>query len=157
MDLKHVPITEGKYSCEVMFEREYYEKMDIVDILPVKVDYEITKDINQDYYLNLVTAGKMLLNDAITLDIVEYPFSFEINAKIDESDEQTGLFIEKFKNSLDIMSILWENIVLEVPISYSVSNGSNEEHEGWELIREEKKEIDPRLAPLLELFNEEKE
>ena len=57
------------------------------------------------------------------------------------------------------MDILWQNIVLEVPISYSTKNFADVKSsgEGWELVDENEKKIDPRLAPLLELLDKERE
>ena len=57
------------------------------------------------------------------------------------------------------MAILWENIVLENPISYTESEPlKNEEQTGWEIVGEDKEQkVDPRLAPLMELFNKKKE
>ena len=70
-----------------------------------------------------------------------------------------GNFYEKSKNSLDISEILWENIVLEIPIS--ITNHKSEDlllkGNGWELVNENKEEIDPRLAKLKELLDEGKE
>ena len=57
------------------------------------------------------------------------------------------------------MAILWENIVLEIPISYTVSDSlETKENDGWALVGENsEKEMDPRLAPLRELLDREKE
>ena len=55
------------------------------------------------------------------------------------------------------MGILWENIVLEVPISISMSENTTMEGNGWELVEEKKESIDPRLAPLRKLLDSEKE
>ena len=55
---------------------------------------------------------------------------------------------------LEIMDIFWQNIVLEVPISFRKNHDEKVEMsgEGWELVDEDKKKLDPRLAPLLELL-----
>ena len=44
----------------------------------------------------------------------------------------------KNENSLDILSFLWENIVLEVPTYFTeVKDFSKIQGDGWRLIREE--------------------
>ena len=55
------------------------------------------------------------------------------------------------------MDILWQNIVLEVPISFRKDPNQkiSMSGEGWELVDEEKKVVDPRLAPLLGLLDKE--
>ena len=46
--------------------------------------------------------------------------------------------IEKDKNSLDIIEVLCQNIVLEVPLRYSiVSDYSKYQGDGWKLVSEE--------------------
>ena len=66
--------------------------------------------------------------------------------------------MENSQNTLDILSILWENIVLEIPISYTESDELNLKEEGYQVNGNESGEnVDPRLAPLLELLDKEKE
>ena len=88
------------------------------------------------------------------LEEVNYPINLEISEILSENDD------EKDQNqikTLDIMDILWQNIVLEVPISVrkNPEKKYNLEGEGWELVNEERKKLDPRLAPLLELLEKE--
>ena len=97
---------------------------------------------------------KEQLLDSMDLEEIDYPFNFEISEVLSENDD------EKDKNelkTLDIMDILWQNIVLEVPISVRKNPDKkyNLEGEGWELVDEESKKLDPRLAPLLELLEKE--
>ena len=62
-------------------------------------------------------------------------------------------FFEKSKNTLDKLEFLWENIVLEVPISLTNNSGTTLRGEGWELNNDsDEDEIDPRLAKLNDLF-----
>ena len=55
------------------------------------------------------------------------------------------------------MDVLWQNIVLEVPISIKKDPDKKYDlhGDGWELVDEESKKVDPRLAPLLELLEKE--
>ena len=62
---------------------------------------------------------------------------------------------EKMQNTLDLKQLLWQNIVLEVPISYTLNNDANLKGNGWELINDKnivKDEIDPRLKKLEDLL-----
>ena len=69
------------------------------------------------------------------------------------SEENSNEFYEKNKNILDINEFLWENIVLEVPISLTKKSGTNIKGNGWELNKKSnEEEIDPRLAKLNEIF-----
>lgn len=138
----------------VSFSEEYIKDTPIQKLDNVKIKgkayYSVANEIVFDCHVN----GSMVLLDAMDLEPVDYPFDFEISEILSECDD------EKDKNelkTLDIMDILWQNIVLEVPISYRKDpdkkyslNG-----DGWELVDEENKKLDPRLAPLLELLEKE--
>ena len=73
----------------------------------------------------------MKINDSITLEEVWYPFDIQIDEKLDE-------FVEKDKKHLDIIEFLWQDIVLEVPLRYTVVSNYDEYHgDGWKLVSEE--------------------
>lgn len=125
------------------------QKLDDVKVVG-RAYYSVTNEIVFDCHVE----GEMVLLDAIDLEPVNYPFSFEISEVLSENDD------EKDQNELkrlDIMDILWQNIVLEVPISVrrDPDKKYHLEGEGWELVDEERKKLDPRLAPLLELLEKE--
>lgn len=127
----------------------YYKNTDIIKLEMVhvlgKIDYNLSDEISIDFAIN----GKMILNDAITNEEIEYPFSI----KIEEILEENAKYLEKSKNMLDIIELLWENIVLEVPISYTKASGAKLKGEGWELNNEAIEEkIDPRMEKLIEFF-----
>ena len=158
MDLKKFVIGKMDTDILVTIPKEYYLKTDILSLPSFIMHLKITKDNNQDYLLKIEANPKMILSDSLTLEEVEYPFTLNIEEKITDDNELLANFLEKKQNTLDIIGVLWENIVLEIPISYRKSKLENEYHDGWELVGESKKEqIDPRLAPLLELYNDEKE
>ncbi|MCR5787530.1 MAG: DUF177 domain-containing protein, partial [Bacilli bacterium] len=115
-------------------------------------------NISDEIELDLNVKGVMILEDSITLDEIEYPYEFNLNEIINENNEEIKEYYQKSKNTLDIMPILWQNIVLEVPISITKEKDAHLSGEGWELINEENKEnIDPRLAELSKLLEEGKE
>lgn len=156
MDLTKFAIRIGKFEEEVTIPESLYKDTDIVNIPPFSLMVNVYEK-NQDYYLQLEAQVELTLQDAITLEPVGYDFPIQIEEKISSDSEILGKFLQNNQNSLDIIAILWENIVLEIPISYTKASVQNEYHDGWELIEEKKDEIDIRLAPLLEIFDEEKE
>lgn len=136
----------------VSFSDDYLKNTSIQKLDNVKVLGRAYYSVTNEIVFDCNVSGKMVLLDAMTKEPVDYPFNFEMSEVLSEEDD------EKDKNeikTLDIMDILWQNIVLEVPISYRkdpdkkyVMSG-----EGWELVDEERKKLDPRLAPLLELLD----
>ena len=75
--------------------------------------------------------GVMTLADSISLEEIEYPFTAEIDENLEEN----------FKNNtnlLDITEILWQNIILEVPLKLShVENFNEYQGDGWKLVSED--------------------
>ena len=112
--------------------------------------YSVTNEIVFDCKVN----GSIVLLDALTLEPCDYPIDIEISEVLSENASEINS--NKLKK-LDIMDILWQNIVLEVPISFRKDPNQkiSMSGEGWELVDEEKKVVDPRLAPLLGLLDKE--
>ena len=91
-----------------------------------------------DFGFTAVDNGRVEYDkDSISLDDVWYSFSFKVDDNIKE-------FEQKDENYLDIIEILCNNIVLEVPLRYTLV--SDEElkgyaGEGWKLVSEEELEL----------------
>lgn len=114
-----------------------------------KIYYSTTKEVLFEGNVK----GKMLILDSNTCDIVDYPFECEINEILQEDSNFSENLRVNEENSLDLKELLWQNIVLEVPIRYTKSDADNLKGDHWKVINEsEEKEIDPRLEKLNELF-----
>lgn len=136
------------------FDDNYLNKTSIKKLDNVKAQGRIYLSITGEIIFDCHIKGVFILEDAIDLSEVEDPFSFDISEVLSENNDELA---KKEEKTLDIIDILWQNIVLEVPISFrahpekKVSAKGN----GWELLDEETETIDPRLAPLLELLESE--
>ena len=107
------------------------DNSNISDISKIKVKGDISLSSDGEYYTNLLCTGEMLIKDSISLEDVWYPFSFTIDENIDDLDKND-------ENILDICAILWQNIVLEVPLRYSVVEDYDKyQGDGWKLVSEE--------------------
>ena len=138
----------------VSFGPEYIENTSIQKLENVKVVGRAYYSVTNEIVFDCKVDGNIVLQDAMDLEEVNYPINLEISEILSENDD------EKDQNqikTLDIMDILWQNIVLEVPISFRKDPDKKYEMsgEGWELVDEESKKLDPRLAPLLELLEKE--
>ncbi len=97
----------------------------------MKVVGEITRQTDDIDYVDLDVSGVMILQDSISLEDIEYPFSLKIEGDLKE-------FITNLENSLDIIELLWENIVLEIPLKYTKVEDLSKFHgDGWKLVSEE--------------------
>lgn len=138
---------------ELIITKNYYELSDIKDLSPVKVLGIIKYNASDEIAINLNVSGTMKLTDAITNDLIDYPFSFEIDEILESLEGESEKYFEKNQNILDIIEFLWENIVLEVPIRITNEENVHLSGEGWELNNvSSKDEIDPRLQELSKIF-----
>ena len=141
----------------IVIPKEYLENSDIKDISDVKVSGEITSD-EVETVINLNIKCNLTLTCSVSLKDVNYPVDINIEEIIGENDENLEDFDKIINNSIDLVPIIWQNILLEVPIRV-VSPDVKEENiygDGWKFItkEEEKKEIDPRLSKLKDFLSE---
>ena len=134
---------------------EYYQNMGVKKLDNVKVDGYIylspsEEDIEVEIdSINCKIEGTMTIEDSISLEPIEYPFSIEYDDEIDEN-------CKKNENTLDIFSFLWENIVLEVPLRFTkVTDFSKFRGDGWKLVSEN--ELTTNNNPFSELLDKMKE
>ena len=133
---------------EFTIPKEDYANTDIIDLQEVKVIGNLTYPSDDNLFLEADCSGIMKLNDSVSLEPVDYKFSFKINENVSEK-------LEKDKFSLDIISILWENIVLEIPIRYSeVTDYKDLTGDGWRVISEDDVNITNTNNPFKDLLNE---
>ena len=156
LELKNNIVDKIDIDISYDFSKEQLEGTDIRKLDNVKINGYINKNLLGDYMLNLNVDGKMILPCALTLKDVIYPFSFEINGEINKIVEEIDEFSKNFENSIDIFPIIWENILMEIPMKV-VSEDARDlkmEGNGWKLITEEDdhEEINPELAKLKDLF-----
>ena len=156
IDLNKLVIKDLTVSEDVVFQ----DKPLINGLKEVKnAHYSGTIKLNVDEQieLDLLFTGVMVLIDSITLDSIDWPFSIKIEETLDENDENMAEYFDKTQNTLDIEAILWQNIVLEVPIRIRKDDKDvSLEGEGWGLNKESNEEIDPRFAKLAEIYDHER-
>lgn len=139
------------------FDDEYISNTPIKRLDNVSVKGRIYYSVTEEVVIDVLVKGSMLLLDAITLEEVDYPFVIHIDEIINENHENFKEYSLNSTNSLDIMSFLWQNIVLEVPIRIKKNENKNIslKGEGWELVDENTKEIDPSMSPFAALLDKE--
>ena len=118
----------------LLIDKEVYKNTDLRDLKDVTVEGIITIDYEDNVNLELNLSGTMVLPCAVSLVDVDYKFDTVIEESIGKFEE----IYKNNKNSLDILPILWENIVLEIPIRVVAEcvKPSNTSGDGWELISE---------------------
>lgn len=142
----------------ISFGEEYLQVSEIKKLDNIKVSGRIYYSLTKEVIFAGNVKGNMTLVDGYSGDLIDYPFNIdldEILADFSEEDEKKG---KKPQNSLDLKEVLWENIVLEVPIVVSKDNEvKTKKGEFWEVRDENSKKDDPRLECFRTLLDEGKE
>ena len=144
----------------INFSDEYTKILILERLSDVKVVGSISKPESDIYNLNLNLDGMMVLPCALTLEDVEYPFSIEINEILTENVDDDESYFKISGNSIDILPIIWQYIVLEIParVESKTAYKVNRAGDGWRLITGEDKvdndTIDPRLEKLTDLLKD---
>ncbi len=114
---------------EVIIPQYYYQKTDIIKLSPLKVKGNIMINDQDEIVLKVNIKGTFILPCAISLEEVSYDFKADINEIIPETNKKSEF-------ELELLDILWENTVLEVPNRVIKENidTNNINGEGWELI-----------------------
>lgn len=93
----------------ITFPEERLKSAGIIRLEDVNVHGKAIINYEDEIELNLDLSGKMYLPCAISLEEVEVPFATKIEEIIGENNINNNFY-------LDLYDILWENIVLEIPI-----------------------------------------
>lgn len=116
---------------ELEIPKEYYQKTSVKSMEMVKVSGKIFINYEDNIELDLNLKSSFIIPCAITLEDVHIPFDINIDEEIQENTL-------KDQFSLDLLDVLWENIVLEIPIRV-VKEGAklkSQKGNGWEIITE---------------------
>lgn len=147
------------YDQDFSVDLSLYQNKDIHDLKDLYLKGEIYLNSVSMLVVRLEITGIMVIPDSVTTALVDYSFTSKIDEEYDLNDENFLEYYQKSQNILDIMKILWENIVLEVPMRFTLTEDAHLSGEGWSLgeNKNEDNNIDPRFAKLSELLDKGKE
>lgn len=158
MELNLASLSNGEvvtYDQDFTIDPSLYQKIGILDLKQCHVTGSVFLNSASMLVFDLTIEGVMVLPDSVTADPIPYPFTSKISEEYDLNDENFLETYQKSQNILDIMKILWENIVLEVPMRFTTTKDAHLSGDGWSLGEDKNKDdqIDPRLAKLSELLD----
>ena len=123
----------------ITLDNDLYKDTDIRELSPLDVSINIQRITDSAYNMDLYIKGEMTLPCSVTLKDVKYPFEVKTEVKVSNIDENDEEYVKIIQNNIDIIPIIWQNIVLEIPlrvVSEDISD-SPVSGDGWKLIRED--------------------
>lgn len=135
---------------EVIIPNDRFSNTEILDLKNLKLQGSIVRNSSDIITLKADLSGIMVLEDSISLEPIDHQFSCQIEEEFEENDEN-------LENILDITDILWQNIVLEVPLKLTNVEDFNEyQGDGWKLVSEDSiKNTNNPFSELRDMMGEE--
>ena len=136
------------------FSEEELNKSGIKSLNDVLIKGTIKRNALDDYVLDVNVKGTAILTCAITLKDVPYEFNIIINDELLNLYEESSINIKNIGNTIDILPIIWENILMEIP-THVVSPGASStelEGNGWNLNKSNNEKGNSELSKLKDLF-----
>lgn len=124
--------TQGKLEFDINPDMSAYKDDRIISLDRIHVSGVIIDNGTEEYEVKFKIDGSITLKSSINNSPV--PFNLDINY-----DDFITNLVENYKNgsnSLDILPIIWENILLEIPIRAVNEDDKYEKSagEGWEIL-----------------------
>lgn len=136
------------------FNKDMLDGTNILSLDNIKIQGFITSNNVDNYDIDLNVSGIMVLPCSLSLEPVDYEFETKIIGNINDLLEEMHETLKKNQNTIDILPIIWENILMEIPMRV-VSDKTSDlklEGEGWKLITEEEQKLNPELQKLNDLL-----
>ena len=132
------------------FSKEQLNNTGILELNNVSIRGQITKKFDK-LHLNIKIEGVMILPCSISLKPTKYPFSSQIDDDLDDLLEE---FDKNEANTLDIFPIIWENILMEIPLKVVNDDLSDVKTagDGWKFVTDKEERINPELEKLKDLL-----
>ena len=111
---------------DIDYSDDYIKDSGIIHLNNVHVSGTIKTDIEFNYDVNFKLKGEMIINDSLTGEEVPYKFNTNIEEKLENS-----------LKSLDLIGFLWQYIVMEIPMRFTLCDNLNIKNKDYEVISEE--------------------
>lgn len=134
----------------VTIPNDKFHNTEILNLKDLRLCGSIARNSSDIITLEAELSGIMVLEDSISLEPINYQFSCQIDEEFEE-------FNENLENILDITDILWQNIILEVPLKLTnVENFNEYQGDGWKLVSEDSiKNTSNPFSELKDMMGEE--
>lgn len=141
---------------EISFSRERLKSTTIIELKDCHVTAIVFKDNQDEYIIDGEIKGTMTLPCSISLKPVDYNFETKINGNVYELLKEIDENYKKEAKTIDIFPIIWENVLMEIPLKVTAEDVSDVKMhgDGWALITTEKQNENSELLRLKEMLKE---
>ena len=98
------------------FDKKWLKNTEILKLDNIKITGSVRKNSLDEIILNIIVEGTMVLPCAVSLKPVNYDFEICIDENIEEFTKKSLKILENNQKTIDILPIIWENILMEIPI-----------------------------------------
>lgn len=136
------------------FSEEELKTLEISALDDLKITGTVSLDAMDEVYLDLDLEGTMVIPCALTLKPVNYPFNINISGTIQEICVDLEKKCQKSQNILDIFPIIWENVLMEVPMRVVSEDAKDYKiaGDGWSFNNDSESEGNSELSKLKDLL-----
>lgn len=122
----------------INIDKSYINNSEIKDISSIIVNGSICP-FNDNFEINLNIKCTLVLIGSVSLNDVNYDIDININEIIGENSVNFEENNKIINNSIDLIPIIWQNIILEVPLKVVDPNfkTKNITGNGWRFITDE--------------------
>lgn len=154
--LKSHIVSSVEFDQDIQIPEELLKQSDLLALKQTHVTGMLYLDAIDAYTLKMKISGIMVLPCAVTLKPVDVPFDISVDDSLEHLYEEMDERLKNIENSIDILPIIWENILIEIPMRVVSDEAKNLSlhGDGWKLITDEKpkKVMNPELEKLKDLL-----
>ena len=111
---------------DINYSDEYISGSGIIHLNNVHVSGTIKPDMEYNYDVLMDLSGEMIIIDSLSSEEVPYKFNTNIEEKLENS-----------LKSLDLIAFLWQYIVMEIPMRFTIHDELSIKKDDYEVISEE--------------------
>lgn len=132
-------VDEVNFENIIEFDEEYLKNTDIRKISAIEICGSIKKTMDEVYSLYINVVGNMVLPCSISLEDVNIPININVSEILTDNPDLDEEYLKINGKSIDIKPIIWQNILMEIPIKVIKEglNRNNFNGNGWKLLTEE--------------------
>ena len=153
--LKSHIVSSVEFDQDIQIPEELLKQSDLLALKQTHVTGMLYLDAIDAYTLKMKISGIMVLPCAVTLKPVDVPFDISVDDSLEHLYEEMDERLKNIENSIDILPIIWENILIEIPmrvVSDDLSDAKTS-GDGWKIITEEEKSyVNPEFEKLKDLL-----